>query len=264
LISITIANYAVSASYLGRETRLTRRRLEKRKDQLDMKVKELQAKGKIEIEDLKKEIKEAEKERNRLGQRIIFLSWIGAVIIPSLFFIISLLQSMWGMNIDTDSSMQLFTSSFFLACGFAFLLVVIGTIDSAARQVPIPEFEVYFKEKAKTLKLKNNEQTEIAFYLENIGEDIAENLVVFLYFPSGFKIYQDTGLYDITKQGIESNYPNYFAVIISQPLQHPDTTGISMISLTAPKINEKYEIPIVIYERKTGKTECKLDIEVTD
>ena len=43
LISITIANFAVSASYLGRETRLTRWRLEKRKQRLSMKLKELQS-----------------------------------------------------------------------------------------------------------------------------------------------------------------------------------------------------------------------------
>src|SRR4030043_52266 len=96
LISIAIANFAVSASYLGRETRLTRRRLEKRKDQLDMKIKELQAKGKIELEDLKKEIRKAEKERNKLGQRILFLSWGGAVIIPCIFFIVSLLNAIYG------------------------------------------------------------------------------------------------------------------------------------------------------------------------
>lgn len=77
LIAVTIANYAVSASYLGREARLARWRLERRKDALDKKVKELQAKGSLRLSDLKKEIKEAEDEQERLGVRIVLLSWIG-------------------------------------------------------------------------------------------------------------------------------------------------------------------------------------------
>ena len=41
---------SISASYLGRESRLTRRRMEKRTQELDTKVKELQNRG-LSIED---------------------------------------------------------------------------------------------------------------------------------------------------------------------------------------------------------------------
>jgi len=67
-----------------------------------LKVKELQAKGKIEIDDLKKEIKETEKEQKRLGTGILFLSWGGAVIIPCIFFRISFLNAVYGINLEGD------------------------------------------------------------------------------------------------------------------------------------------------------------------
>jgi S-adenosylhomocysteine hydrolase len=67
MISVSIANYAVSASYLGRETRLIRIRMENREQELDEKIKELQTKG-LSIEELKKETK---KEENSIPLRSI-------------------------------------------------------------------------------------------------------------------------------------------------------------------------------------------------
>lgn len=42
LVAILVAIYAISASYLGRETRLTRSRMEKRKDILTERLQRLQ------------------------------------------------------------------------------------------------------------------------------------------------------------------------------------------------------------------------------
>jgi hypothetical protein len=99
LISVSIANYAISASYLGRETRLTRRRMEKRKQELDVRIKELQKKG-LSIKDLEVETKKAKDDMNTLKNRLFFLSWIGAVLVPSLFFVVSLVISVLGINSD--------------------------------------------------------------------------------------------------------------------------------------------------------------------
>jgi hypothetical protein len=263
LISIAIANYAVSASYLGRETRLTRFRLQKRKDLLDKSIKELQAKGDLKINDLKNEIKKAEKVKEGLRQRILLLSWGGAVIIPCVFFLISLIIAILGMNLDSGYLPNLMVSPLFLAFGFVFFLVVIGTIDSAARQMPLPKFEVYFENKAEILILKSNEQKIIDFCVANEGEDIAENVMVFIHFPPVFRLHHHHGYYEIAQQGPSSNYPNFNAVYTENLTHHPDTTCHIPVNLNAPEKEGKYEIPIIIYERKTGKTKCKLTIEVT-
>lgn len=272
LIAVTIANYAVSASYLGRETRLTRWRLEKRKDQLDKKVKELQAKGSLQLRDLKKEIKEAEDEQERLGVRIVLLSWIGAVVIPCILFIISLVIAVLGMNSDilvgsefanVLNTQFIVFSSGILAIGFAMLLIVIRTIDSAARQIPLPEFEISFMDFEKIAKAKRNEQTEVTVCLRNKGEDIAENIKFIALFSPEFKLHAKTPYY-VVHQSATSDRPDYNAAVFDFDSQHVDIRLILDMLVTVPDKRGTYEIPVEIYESKTGKSTHRLFIEVTD
>jgi hypothetical protein len=262
LIAVAIANYAVSASYLGRETRLTRWRLEKRKEKLNQKIKELQAKGTVKIEDLKREIKEAEKERDQLGNRVFLLSWNGAVIVPCISFIISLVLAVLGMNLDDGYIVQLVASSLLLALGFVSLLIVIGTIDSAAKQISIPEFDVYF-ENHEELKMKPNEKRTIMVCAYNKGEDFAENVESYVFIPPEFKVVSHIG--KVVKQMSEMDYPKYKAVIVNIPWIYSEVIEcIGYITLTAPKGKRIYKIPIEICERKIGVSKHNLTIEVTD
>lgn len=271
LISVSIANYAISASYLGRETRLTRGRMEKRKEKLKGIIKELQAKG-LPIEELKKETKKAEDYIGALGHRLFLLSWLGAVILPSIFFIGSLVSVVIGMNSDiflTNSQTQnatvnglMSTSISSLGLGFLCLMIVIGVIDSAARKIPIPEFEVYFEKGKKVLKLKRNERRTIELSVHNKGEDVGENLHIFVNFPPAFNV--NEGYYIVAKQTFETEYPDYNAVIFKVELTHIDTTTLLYIDLTPPDEKRTYEIPIHIYERKMGLSKHQLSIEVVD
>jgi hypothetical protein len=271
LISITIANYAISASYLGREYRLSRWRMDKRKQKLLEKLKEL--KQATQIEGIKKEIAEEEKEERGIGQRVFLLSWLGAVVAPSIFFIISFTNAIIGMNseiLSKDVGVQGFLeqqfmilSSGFIVLGFIILLAVIGVIDSAARKLPIPEFEVTFPKGMKVLKLKRNERKTIELCVTNKGEDIAENLQIFVIFHPSFKV-NLTPFYSVTKQIAQADYPEHNAAIFDVGIIHIDTTLQLHVDLTSPDIKETYEIPIDIYERKTGKSKHKLTIEVID
>lgn len=271
LLSITIANYAISASYLGREYRLSRWRMDRRKQKLLEKLKEL--KQATQIEGIKKEIAEEEKEERGIGQRIFLLSWLGAVILPSMFFIISFINVIIGMNseilsqsIETQRFLEqqfMILSSGFIALGFITLLAVIGVIDSAARRLPIPEFEVTFPEGMKVLKLKRNERKTIELCVTNKGEDVAENLQIFVIFHPSFKV-NLTPFYSVTKQIAQADYPEYNAAIFDVGIIHIDTTLQLHVDLTSPDVKETYEIPIDIYERKIGKSKHKLTIEVID
>jgi hypothetical protein len=271
LISVSIANYAISASYLGRETRLTRGRMEKRKEKLEGIVEELQTKG-LPIEELKKETKKAEDDITVLGTRLFFLSWLGAVILPSILFIASLVSAVIGMNSDIFFTIPqtqnplvyglMTTSISFLIVGFFFLLLVIGVIDSAARKIPIPEFEVFFKNHAKSISIKRNAKESIRLYIRNEGEDIAENVEVFALFPNTFEVDKMPN-YSLASTS-EARYPECIYVNHTMDLLHIGVLHYFTIVLTAPDEKKTYDILIDIRERKRELSRHHLSIEVVD
>jgi hypothetical protein len=270
LLAITIANYAVSASYLGRESNLSRWRMGRRKQKLLEKLKELRET--TQIDSIKNEIGEAEAEQRGLGLRIFLLSWLGAVILPSMFFVISFVCSVFGMNAEIhsqDPETQRFLeqqlvifSSGTLATGFVILLSVIRTIDSAAKKVPIPEFDVYFKNLMKTLKLKRKETAIVSVCIRNKGEDIAEDVLTMTHFPPAFKVH--LGDYTTCKQGPEADHPDYDSAIFNLQWIHIDTIVNEDATITTPDETKSYEIYVDIYERKTGTSKHKLTIQVVD
>ena len=267
LISIAIANYAISASYLGRETRLSRRRMERKRQQLLENLRRL--KKEAQIKDVKKELKESEAEKKRLGTRIFLLSWLGAVISPSTFFICSFVSAVIGMN----SEVLLQNNSQFLqqqvmifsigtmSIGLMVLLFVVRTIDSAAKKIPVPEFEVSFDKGFRKIKCKSKEKKKVMLRIANKGEDIAERMHIFFCFPPSFKVHEGIG-YTIFEQGLETDTPGYNAAIFHTDLIHIDTTSYYPILVTFPEEKDIYGIPIRIYERKTGKHKDKLEVEI--
>jgi hypothetical protein len=267
MISVSIANYAISASYLGRETRLTRRRMEKRKQRLNGVIKDLQAKG-LPIGELKKETKEAEEDLDALGNRLFFLSWLGAVILPSIFFIASLVSAVIVMNSDillpntlVDGLMSSSIGS--LGLGFLFLMVVIGVIDSSARKTPAPEFKVYFDNYAESISLKRNAKESIRVNITNEGEDIAENVEVYATFPKTFDV-DRTPHYSLYRTSPQGPNPESICVTHELGLLHIGTTHYFTIFLTAPNEKKKYDITFQINERKSEPSKHDLSIEVVD
>jgi len=267
LISIAIANFAVSASFLGRESRLSRTRMEKRKERLLGKLKELRETN--QIASIKKEIREADKEQNRLSNNIFTLSWLGAVVIPSILFVWSFICAVVGMNSEAFWGSQnqefgvgfLVCSTILIGGGFIDLLIVIRAIDSAAKKVPIPEIRVYFANHVRELKLKRKETVVVTVCVSNIGEDFAEDVQIFMMFPDTFKI--GNGEYNLMQADF-NKYPNCTQVEFRRDLIHIEVTYWKVIYVTAPDRKCTHEIPIIINERKTGETKHKLTIEVID
>jgi hypothetical protein len=266
LISVSIANYAISASYLGRETRLTRSRMEKRKQKLNERVKELQAKG-LPIGELKKETKEAEDDIKGLSNRLFLLSWLGAVVLPSIFFIVSLVIAVVGMNSDIFAEFAVNSLMIWaigsLGVGFTFLLIVIYVIDSAARNIPIPEFEVFFKNHAKSISIKPNATEIISFFICNNGEDIAEDAEIFVVFPNTFKA-QESPYYSVQRTSSEGHYPDTTCIYFTFNFLHIGSTQRLPIRITAPSEKKMCDIIVDIRERKTEASKHHLSIEVVD
>jgi len=272
LISVSIANYAISASYLGRETRLTRARMRKRKQKLDTRIKELQAKGLL-IGDLKRETKQAEDDIKSLSNRLFFLSWTGAVLLPFLCFIGSFLIAVFGMNTGIIPNLpanfqddfirnSVISSSACLGLGFLFLLVVVGVIDSAARRIPVPEFGVTFGNYESKIELKCNEKKSIMLNVENVGEDVAEDAQVFVEFPNVFQI-EKQSFYNVHPADFRY-FPDCIEVEHTIDLVHVGVSIRMPIFVTAPNLKKTYEISIIIRERKSGVSKHRLEIEVVD
>lgn len=271
LLSITIANYAVSVSYLGRESRLTRRRMDRKKERLLEKLRELRKT--TQIESIKKEIGESEAEQRRLGIRISLLSWLGAVILPSMFFIVSFICAVIGMNmeilsqdLETQKILEqqfIMFSSGALVVGFTVLLFVIKTIDSAAGRIPIPEFEVSFENREKRIKLRRKEKAEIGFRIENKGEDIAEDMEIYVQFPPTFEIHEK-GTYSVFKHDAQHHLRNYSYVWFREEILHIRTACFKYVEAKMPDEKETFEIFVSIGERKLGLSEYTLEIEISD
>lgn len=270
LLSITIANYAVSASYLGRETRLSRSRMERRKQKLIEKLREL--KKEPQIDEIKREIKKSDEEKKRLSIRIFLLSWLGAVISPAGFFLLSLVSAVIGMNSEMllnypqfpqflQQQLMIFSLGT-ISIGFMVLLLVVRTIDSAARRIPVPEFEINFEKGSKRMKCKSKETKEITICVRNKGEDVAEDVEIFTCFPPSFVVHENS--YTVFKQGIETDYPDFTAAIHRTDMIHIDITIYYRIKLTMPEKGDVYEIPVDIHERKIGAYKDKLSIEIVD
>lgn len=273
LISIAIANFAVSASFLGRESRLSRWRMEKRKKQLDEKVKELQKKG-LPIEELNKETEKAQEDIRNIGFRIFLLSWLGAVLLPMIFFVISFTGSVMGMNVEILSQdleaqraleRQLVSlSSGTLAMGFITLLFVIRAIDSAAKKVPIPEFEItFFENHTDRIVLKRNQETRVDFRIKNVGEDVAEQLRIFVLFPSIFRIV-DMPHYSFQDSDPHGDYPNCIVLWIEKDSIPIDTHLHFAVFLTTPDVKNEYEIHVDVCEKKIGVAKGRLFIQIVD
>lgn len=271
LVAIAIGNYAVSASYLGRESRLSRWRMERRRQKLRVRLKELEVKE-AEIKSIKKEIEEAESDEEDLSRGIFILSWQGAVVLPSLCFIVSLICAVVGMNSEivlsganqANLGQIIGVSAFLTGMGFFVLFIVIRTIDTAARKLPIPEFKVSFEDGTDTIVLVRNRKTSIDLVIANKGEDVAENMQVFVDFPKDFLI-EKKGSYTVKERIARSAYPNYIQVEFKRDyLLHIGVRHHRTIGLTTPDLKKNYEIPIIILERKTGESKHKVTIEVVD
>jgi hypothetical protein len=277
LIAVAIANFAVSASYLGRETRLTRSRMERRKLKLTDKLKDLQEKDKqTQISDLEQEIKQAKKDVAELSNRLFLLSWSGAVILPSFCFGVSFIFSVLGMNVgilvsnveiqNALRTWSIMLSSLSLVLGFLLLLAVINVIDSAARNIPLPKLVASFRNDEETIKVKRNKETTIIIEVGNEGEAIAEDAWMYVNFPPSFKILNiPHGEWTIETMNEKDLYPTYNCVRIILGDIHVDSTDVVRIILRTPDEKKAFEIPVGMRDKTMiDRLDFKLTIEVED
>lgn len=264
LLSMTIAIYTISVSYLGRETRRAKWLIEKRKKKLSRELKELRKE--IDVTEIKQKINEYSNEESMLGRKLFFLSFGGAVSIPSFCFLGALLFAMIGLHYPVEDSLYLplGMSIFLMGGGLAYLLVTLKVVEWAASRIPLPKFEVLFESGLTKETFHRKEAKELGFWVKNLGESMAEDLDIFVFFPPQFG--PPETMIDgarIRKQSEIGDYANYYAVIIPHEKIHVDAyLLVKSIGFVMPKKNGTYIVPIRIHERNIGVSEHKLTFEI--
>jgi len=261
LISVVIAVYAISVSYLGRETSRSIWSLKKR--QLDLRSRIKKFEEKIDVKELEKEIEKYKQEEADLKGKLSFLSLKGAVLLPLLELTLALVISFYGMyQYSWNPALDSYIVGAIIANGIGMVLLVqvLRTVEWAALRVPMPRFEVSFESGLKEEKIKTKETKAFAFTRTNIGDIMAEDVDTFVFFPPGFKV-KPSPHYRIRKQ--TEDHPDYDAAIFSTERIHINIGSIGPdITVEAPEKVGKCKIPICIYERNTGESEYELFIEV--
>ena len=169
-------------------------------------------------------------------------------------------------NIETEgfyTQQFMVFSSCTLATGFLFLLVVIKTVDSAARNIPMPILDVMFTNRSNKITIKPNQTTKTALLISNNGEEIAEDIEAYLIIPTSLAI---TPMGDQTVKKYGANDPLFqnctIVTFTAQKFLYEDSTYSEPIMITAPDEKRIYEITAFLYERRTERKEQKLTIEV--
>jgi len=150
--------------------------------------------------------------------------------------------------------------------GIIYLGHTLTSIEKVASKPPLPVFKVSYASGLETEKLKVGEQKLLQVDIENTGDDLAEDMHIFIHFPEGFNLKPEPKYgYIIAPQGTkDKNYPNHVAAVYyNQEVIHIDVRMGLFVSIEAPKKEGTYTIPIELHERKLGTTKYKLAIEVT-
>jgi len=266
LMSITIPTYAIAVTYLARETSESRKDLQKRRKELAQKLEALKKRLEDEagVASISKEIKEYEKEDNRLKSRQLFLSAMGAVGLPSVSFLSALVVAAYGYYSGGNGGTPLFLLTF-MGIGLFFLAKSLLAIEQAAmrpEEILLPALRVTFASKATSMSAKASEKRIVTFLVWNEGKEHAEDLLVMAFFDPEFNIMRG-GDYRIVRQLPESDHPDYNAVCLEEKLIHADTFNSYDVYLTMPKKAGSYFIPVQVRARKIGKLDSELRLEIS-
>ena len=188
LISITIAVYAVSVSYLGRETSRSISRRKRRVAELKESIGSLSTRirDEREISAIEKEIAHYKQSQKSLERSLLWISVKGAVYTPTAFFSVSFLLCVLGMLEVLNPEILLALSSVFIVLGGVCLGKTLKATEKAAMEIPKPRYEVFFRStELMTKQCRANTPTKIEPIFHNIGDERSENPLLVIYFPEG-------------------------------------------------------------------------------
>jgi hypothetical protein len=274
LISILIAIYTIAISYLGRETYRSIWRKKKRRENLEKKVKELGEKA--DIDGIIEEIGTYEEEISEIDEKLFFLSVRGAVIVPSVFFLVALVAIFYTIYADPVGTIEfpwgqvllirdfpILGAIIAIVVGNFFLLKTLFAVQWAASRIPLPQFKVTFQDESTKKEYRVGEKVKTYIAVENKGEDLAEDLQIWVCFPPEFRVQGGKGYQIVLQDQPTADHLNYTAACFHIDLIHINTLGVlAPITIEMPNRPDLYEIPVQICERKIGESKHELTVEI--
>lgn len=282
LISVTIPTYAISISYLGRETESTLNEIKRRKDRFTQKLEELRNRlaheGSPEtITAIKKEINEYERGEHQLRNRLFFLSANGAVFLPLIFYILSLGTAIYALTYppsNLESSpldiRQPQWPLISLGIGLLVLWQTLHGVETAAlrpEEKLLPAFTVTFDDGATTRSYEGGKEQAVEIDIRNNADVVARNVSVFMAFPPEFTIPEPTDPNAaLGKQAAETiqgiSIKDYSGAWMSYTIIHSTVTQQILIPLNTPPIKQQYKIPVIVYSEEAKPSEHVLTMQI--
>lgn len=265
LISITIAVYAISVSYLGRETSRSISRKRRRVAELKENLASLSTriKSEKEVGAIEKEIAYYKKEQKQLEGGLLWLSVKGAVYAPTTFFSVSLLLSVLGILEVLNSEILLAFSSVFIVVGGFCLGKTLKSTERAALEIPKPKYDVFLQStELMTRQCKANESTQIYPIVHNVGDERSENPLIVIHIPKGIKVTKTAEPWKSALK-IAKGTPMGFADSYYRSVEYINVdafVGLGGLFVVAKK-KGTYKFLVEIKE-KTGKFAHELILEV--
>jgi len=272
LISITIAVYSISVSYLGRETSRSISRKKKRENELGETLEKLKKRlGEKQIDAIEKEMKFVQSEivsfrrrQKSLQQNLSWLSTKGAVLIPNTLFTISLFLSAVGILEIWYPEPIVILATAFVAFGALCLGKSLRAAERAALEIPRPEYEILFaSSELATKRCKAKTVTPIHPLVHNIGDERSENLLVVIYIPKGINAVSAGGSWQRASMISKAKPLGEFVELYSQTIDFMNVDHFrALVGLRiVAKETGTYRFIVQIKE-KTGKSAHKLTLEV--
>lgn len=278
LVAIDFTLYGIGIPYfqsqLGVNVRYLQKKLDETREQLK-KLSESDKDARDNLENIQKTINNYKKEETNLFFKLFFLQYQGAVLLPLLFFSISLILIIIKQNLNLNflNINILYNNISFLdgteiliiislLIGVYFELVTLKSIDFAVKSIPLPSFDVTFDEAKKSLDLDGGVKQIISLNITNVGYDVAELVDVMVFIDPQFKIIQSVEDSIIEQDSNASIYPNYIGVLYNIEYLHIGTTSILDFVTVPPNIIEKFKIGIFINEKKNTETHVELELNI--
>ena len=267
LIAIDVSIYAISASLLGSQLKRTFLFVQRRIRETEGEIKRIEkasSSSRRRLSDIEKELDQFKREEKYFQDIMFCLNLKGAVAYPCAFFILALLSAVIGLIFPTSEYLVTPLASLLILLGSHRIYCTLRSIDFAATNIPLPDFDVvFYVSDKKRLEIEPAKKQNLLFEIVNSGYDIGELIEFSIFFPPEFKVHESEE-YEIAVQpkDMTSIHPSYTGVFYELAYLHIDTSDAVEIVITSPQDTKTYKLPVYVNERKITQEEFELEIVV--
>lgn len=266
LLAIDIAVYTIAAALLGSQLKRNviyiQRRLEEAEAEIQQTKKHLPS-PRQRLEKVDAEVEKFKKEEKSLQGNLFCLTLRGAVIYPCSLFAVSIILITATALFLTEYIYWIAIPAIgLLSWGSYRIYRTLVSIDFAATNIPLPDFEVSFSNDEQKLELQPAKSQTISIAVSNSGYDLGEMIELSVFFPPSFKVTENPDYETYVQDENDPAFPSHTGVFFELDCIHVDTTILFDIKAISPKEPGSYKIPVYVNEREITQKAFELEIAV--